>query len=33
MRELDPKIDLQLVLGQQLMNVLQAPIIEGIRRL
>ena len=32
MRELDPKIDLQLVLGQQLMNVLQAPIIEGIRQ-
>ena len=33
MRELDPKIDLQLVLGQQLMNVLQGPMIENIRQL
>ena len=31
MRELDPKIDLQMVLGQQIMNVLQGPKIESIR--
>ena len=31
MRELDPKIDLQVILGQQIMNVLQGPTIEGIR--
>lgn len=32
MRELDPKIELQLVLGQQIMNVLQGPTIEAIRQ-
>ena len=32
MRELDPKIDLQLILGQQIMNVLQGPTIESIRQ-
>ena len=31
MRELDPKIDLQMVLGQQILNVLQGPAIESIR--
>ena len=32
MRELDPKIELQMVLGQQIMNVLQGPTIESIRQ-
>lgn len=32
MRELDPKIDLQIVLGQQIMNVLQGGVIESIRK-
>ena len=32
MRELDPKIDLQMILGQQIMNVLQGPTIESIRQ-
>lgn len=32
MRELNPKIDLQMVLGQQIMNVLQGPAIESIRQ-
>lgn len=32
MRELDPKIDLQLLLGNQILNVLQGGVIEGIRK-
>ena len=32
MRELDPKIELQMVLGQQLLDVLQGPMIEAIRQ-
>ena len=32
MRELDSKIDLQIILGQQIMNVLQGPTIESIRQ-
>jgi hypothetical protein len=31
MRKLDPKIEWQMVLGQQIMNVLQGPKIESIR--
>ena len=32
MRELDPKIELQMILGQQIMNVLQGTTIESIRQ-
>ena len=32
MRELDPKIDLQLLLGNQILNVLQGGVIEGNRK-
>ena len=32
MRELDPKIDLQEILGQQIFNVLQGNVVEDIRK-